>query len=335
MIGLLTIVVVEGVKHIKSMANLLLTTDCQRKCCYCFAQGDRNKHMEFTWDNFITAANFVATIEPKLINLLGGEPTLHKDFPKMLEYLLLNDFVVQVFTNGLADNKCLDKVSEVLRKITLREDQLKFSVNVNQSKEREIGETEKQVAFFERFHKLAFPAFTIHEKDMDLSFLIDLVNKHNLDPAIRLGLAMPIIGVKNKYLPIKHYRNVAESIVRLVDNSPGITVTFDCGFPLCMFDMAEIQRLSKSEENDFMFSCGQPVDIYPDLTATNCYPLSKLHKVNIQDFKDIVELYKFFQDGFMTPTGIYGQKCLDCSFYRKVCSGGCRGFYKPEQQGGN
>lgn len=324
--------VVEDVKHTEYMANILLTTDCQRNCSYCFAKSDRNRHMKITWEDFITATNFIATMEPKLVNLMGGEPTLHEDFPRMLEYLIVNDFIIQVFTNGMADEECLDKIDKVLKRSTLRKDQLKFAVNVNREKERQKGETEKQESFFNRFYKLSFPSFTIHEIVYNFSFLVDLIHKFQLDPAIRLGLAMPIIDGQNKYLPINHYEEVAKGIVELANNSEGITIAFDCGFPLCMFNMSDIQTLSQNEENDFMFVCGQPIDIYPDLTATNCYPLSRIWKTNINEHKNISELYNYFKDGFSTPTGIYGEKCLQCHFFRKVCFGGCKAFYKTNQQ---
>lgn len=314
------------------MANLLLTTECQRKCVYCFAEADKHKHMEFEWDNFIAAANFVGTIEPKLINLLGGEPTLHKDFAKMLEYLLTNDFIVQVFTNGMVSDEQMDKISNVINKVDIKKDQLKFVVNVNHESERLPGETEKQATFFKKFNKITFPSFTIH-KQVDLSFLLELVKNYSLDPFIRLGLALPTVGGHNKYLPIEEYKEVADTIIDFINVSGDVGITFDCGFVLCMFPMEKLSELLKLEQHDLMFLCGQPVDIYPDLTATNCYSLSNLYRAKLQDFNDIVELYKFFQDGFMTPVGIYGQKCADCQFFRKICFGGCRGFYKPEQQG--
>ena len=69
------------------MANLLITTDCQRNCTYCFAKGDRNKRMLIGWDNFLTAIDFIAT-GPKALNILGGEPTLHPEFDHILAYLI-------------------------------------------------------------------------------------------------------------------------------------------------------------------------------------------------------------------------------------------------------
>ena len=99
-----------------------------------------------------------------------------------------------------------------------------------------------------------------------------------------------------------------------------------------MFTLDEINELNKNKEkNDFEFLCGQPLDIYPDLTFINCYPLSQIYKGKISDFDDIKSLYLFLIDGFMSPFGIYGSTCTECSFFRKVCSGGCKGLFELPQ----
>ena len=306
------------------MANLLLTTDCQRNCSYCFAQEDRGKNMEFKYEDVIKVLNFIGT-GPRALNLLGGEPTLHPDFSNILARLLENDFMVQVFTNGMVNSTTLDKITTVLNSIVLREDQLFFAVNINEKKYRSKEENRLQVRFLEAMGHLVFPSFTIHE-NTDLLFLQKLVEDYYLDKSIRLGLAMPVIGGENKFLTKEEYREVAKSIVKLSENSEGTYITFDCGFPLCMFEMEEISKLNKDEENKFAFVCGVPLDIYPDLTMTNCYPLAKIHRAHISDFKTIMEAYDYFMKGFQKPEGIYGQKCIDCQFFRKACHGGCKGF---------
>jgi radical SAM protein with 4Fe4S-binding SPASM domain len=312
------------------MANLLVTTDCQRKCPYCFAQGDKDKRLTINWDDFITVTNFIAT-GPRALNLLGGEPTLHPDFDHMLSYLLEKDYIVQVFTNGMVRGALLDKITDILNRIALRDHQLFFAVNINEEKYRSKEEDRLQKRFLNSMGHLAYPSFTIHEKT-SLLFLQKTVEDYYLEKSIRLGLAMPIQGVNNKFLPKESYRDIAQSIVELANNSEGTTITFDCGFPLCMFELDEISELTKNEENDFSFICGTPLDIYPDLTMTNCYPLSKLHKTHIMNFNNIMDAYKYFEEGFAVPEGIYGQKCVECQFFRKVCYGGCKGFAVPEEK---
>jgi len=313
------------------MANLILTNNCQRKCEYCFAQEDRYRNEEFTWRNFIEAAEFIAT-GPKVVNVLGGEPTLHKKFADMLEYLILEDYTIQVFTNGMVSDDKMDDILRLLNNTTLKNNQLFFAVNVSETNCSTDSEIKLQKRFFSSVKHIAYPSFTIHNKDTDLFFLHQIIEKYNLDPTIRLGLAMPVIRGSNKHLPISAYKTVAKNIIKLSESSSGTTIKFDCGFPLCMFTLEEVNKLNNNEENAFVFTCGQPLDIYPDLTVTNCYPLSKVHRINLKDYTSIMDVYTYFDKGFETPTGIYGKRCLDCTFFRKVCSGGCKGFYRSRGQ---
>jgi MoaA/NifB/PqqE/SkfB family radical SAM enzyme len=323
---------VEDARHINLMANIILTTDCQRKCVYCFAQEDKNSKMSFTFDNFKMVTGFIAT-GPRVVNLLGGEPTLHKDFVVILEYLIINDFMIQVFTNGMLSNKILQDIISLLNRTALKEHQLYFAININEEKYRTEEENKLQDNFMKKLGNLVYPSFTIHDKDVDLLFLKDFIDKYNLDPTIRLGLAMPVRPGNNKYLPIEYYSDVANKILNLSRNSDGITIKTDCGFPLCMFSTIDMEELKQNKENDFVFVCGPVIDIYPDLTFTNCYPLSKKYKDSIIKFRTITDLYKFLESGFNAPCGIYMEKCTKCSFFKKECSGGCKGFFVfPEKE---
>jgi len=317
------------VRHIKLMASLILTTDCQRNCDYCFAAPARKTKSKISWDGFIKATDFIATGD-KSINIIGGEPTVHDKFIDMLEYLIVNDFYIQVFTNGMLDNSTIKNLDTLLKRVALREEQLYFSININEEKYQTKDENYLQNRFIDKFRKLIYPSFTIHDKNTNLLFLKEIIyNKHLLNE-IRLGLALPIFGYNNKHLSIDCYRDVATNIIELSNNVDDTIIHLDCGFPLCMFTLEEIGELNSNPNNDFSFICGQPLDIYPDLTISNCFPLSLLHKTYIHNFKTMIEAYKYFASGFITPIGIYGDKCRECTFFNKVCFGGCKGFYKPK-----
>ena len=316
------------------MPNLILTNDCQRNCAYCFAQESKNDGEEFTWPAFVQAAEFIAT-GPKTINLLGGEPTLHPDFVKMLEYLIDNDYYIQVFTNGMLKQEKIDEITDLLNRVVLRKEQLFFAVNINEEKYRTEEESELQNNFLKQMNSISYPSFTIHDRKTNLIFLQDLIDKYILDRTIRLGLAMPIVEGKNKYLKPANYKLVAKNIKYLAENSPGTYLRFDCGFPLCMFDLDDIRDLNMNRENKFRFVCGCPMDIYPNLTIANCYPLSNIHKVKIEDFANVAELYEYFGKGLATPAGIYGETCSSCGFFKTSCLGGCKSHFFLAVTGGD
>jgi molybdenum cofactor biosynthesis enzyme MoaA len=72
------------------MANLVVADACNLKCAYCFARD----HMQASKDNAAPAFISLATFEARLdfldrsgigeIRLIGGEPTLHPQFPEMI-----------------------------------------------------------------------------------------------------------------------------------------------------------------------------------------------------------------------------------------------------------
>jgi radical SAM protein with 4Fe4S-binding SPASM domain len=102
-----------------------------------------------------------------------------------------------------------------------------------------------------------------------------------------------------------------------------------------MFTIEELNILTKDKEHGVKFVCGVPLDIYPDLTAVNCSPLSKLHRTDIRKFDNVKDLVDSLESGFMTPFGIYEPKCQGCELFRNICFGGCKSFYKPNKENEN
>jgi len=314
------------------MANIILTNECQRNCQYCFASKDKDRNEDFTVENFDKVINLLST-GPKLINLLGGEPTLHENFNLFLDKLLKDEFQVQVFTNGMLDEDKLNKLISVIDSNSINKDQLYFCVNINEEKYRSEDEDKLTRHFLKHMSSLAYPSFNIFEKEAKLDFLIDLVKEYDLDPLIKLGLGLP---GGDKHLPLKDYREVGLKILEFSDKvkANDIGIIFDCGFPLCLFTLSEVSRLNSNPLNDLMFYCGTPLDIHPDMTATNCYPLAHLHKVSLDKFDKFEDLYHYFKYTFKCDVGLY-EECTSCELFKKLCFSGCKGLYLKEKKEDN
>ena len=309
------------------MANLILTTECQRNCDFCFVKHDKEEHLSFEWDDFITALNFISTAGEKGVNLLGGEPTLHKDFLRMLEHLIERSFKIQVFTNGMVSRDLIFSIRELLENKMSEKDQVCFSIHLREPSVRTEEEDSLQRDFITVLNKYTYPSFTITNEEIDFTFLVKAIREYNMDPTIKLSLALPVIGGDNIYLQLNSYRAVAKKIVSLSESVDDIVISFDCGFPLCMFTIDELNRITKDKKHGIKFMCGVPLDIYPDLTAVNCSPLSRMHRCSINKFEKIDDLIESFDTGFMTPFGIYEPKCKGCELFRDICFGGCKSFY--------
>lgn len=310
------------------MANLILTDSCKRNCSYCFAK-DANSG-EFTLEAFKTAVAFIQT-GPPMANLLGGEPTDHPLITTFIEHLMDNHVVTRIFTNGMAFRDRQRNIKNIIERMTNKHGKLDlmFNVNVNNPKDQTKVESELQSLFFSNFKNITYLGHTIYDENEDLSYLLNIILNNGLDPTIRLGLALPICRAENNFLPREKYEVAAENVFNFVMKAKklNIKVHFDCGFPLCMFSFQEVTELMDGNDGNIAFVCGQPLDIYPNLEVTNCFPLSKLYKISITDFNNIKELYEHLEDEFMTPEGSYTDKCTQCFYFGYACSGGCKAFY--------
>ena len=98
------------------MANLSITTVCNRTCRYCFARSafnDREPNItHISLSTFQRALDFLERSGIDQARLLGGEPTLHPEFPALVQQVLERRLRLLVFSNGLmpeAALRCLEE----------------------------------------------------------------------------------------------------------------------------------------------------------------------------------------------------------------------------------
>lgn len=83
------------------MIQISLTMRCNYDCDYCtqkFIEKERVQHKEV---GFISWIKFLKRFPYKIkeVYVSGGEPTLHKDFVRIVKYLLSCGYHVKIFTN--------------------------------------------------------------------------------------------------------------------------------------------------------------------------------------------------------------------------------------------
>ncbi len=89
--------------------HLMLTSRCNQSCSYCFASDAMRSlggRLEMTVNEAKAAIDMACASSDKpaakaRISLLGGEPTLHPHFEKVLDYALRCGMHVSVFSNLL------------------------------------------------------------------------------------------------------------------------------------------------------------------------------------------------------------------------------------------
>lgn len=314
--------------------NILLTNRCNRKCPYCFAQerisfdaktAERRAAPTFISEaDFDTAIDFLSRSGVDRVGLLGGEPSLHPQFPTLLERAMDAGVHPKVFTNGLWSTQTLDAVSAL---DDGTDDRFNLVVNVNEPERTGEAEQRRQHRTLARLGRRSSLSFNISRPSFDPSFLVELIETYETHRYIRLGVAEPLAQMENEHLDVADYPQMAPSLMALADlaDRADIHLGFDCGFTLCMFTEAELGRLVMAGAR-FRSVCGPAVDIGTDLSAWACFPLSTFAAGElITEFADADALVAHFNRRFepLFKTGALPE-CAGCRHRKRgQCSGGC------------
>jgi radical SAM protein with 4Fe4S-binding SPASM domain len=311
------------------MANVLLTEKCVRKCPYCFAKEyikDSQDNL-LSWENLIYITDFFEASNEKRLSLLGGEPTLHSEFVDFVLYLHQRKFSTTVFTSGILSEKTLETSKEYLSQLSV--DNLSFVCNYNHPSLSTDSESKRIDIFLRTFSKHISLSYNLYQKDFDFKFLFDTIDQYGLKKHIRLGLAQPIPGQRNECLNLNEIRNITEKIREQIDDleKHRISISFDCGMPLCIFSNDDLGRLYKLNKGRIRFSCGPAIDIGTDMQVWACFPLANYNKKSLYDFDNVEEIKQYFSEQNRNlraeRKGIF-EECQTCvSFEEKLCSGGC------------
>lgn len=306
------------------MANLTISTVCNQHCPYCFTSdylGDSRVSQSFLEvSDFDARLDFLDRSDIDQARFLGGEPTLHPQFPELIELARARGKKVVVFTNGLTPGEslaCLEELSAT---------ECTVLVNVNDPSEAGEETFERQRATIRRLGKRALLGFNIYRPDFQPAFLLSLIAEADCRPAVRLGLAQPCLSGDNRYIHPNQYVAIGQKVVRFarVAASSNVTIEFDCGFVRCMFSDEDLETL-EALGADVGWRCNPILDVGIDGRVIYCYPLSRLGSLPLTPETTAPAL----RSGFESLARPYRQagvfkECSTCSFKLSgTCPGGC------------
>jgi len=277
------------------MANVLITNLCNQSCPYCFAVDEfsKDKRQEMSFVDFRKVLRFLKKSNDVNVRLMGGEPTLHSRFRKIVEYSLKNKFLVQIFTNGIFSTQTADFLIK-------KGDSIKYSFNINSPKYYS-SKTWKQISRnLERItpFKKSLVGAVLWHKDFNIDYLLDLAEKFHLQ-AVILRIANPIINQKNQFLHLEEYSVLAKNLIREIKKTDKnrIRIGFGCGFSKKMFSKEQLQVLDEYKVVSRGWGCdgnSGRFDIGTDLSVFRCFPLSNWQVKKLSDFKDIRGIKDYF-----------------------------------------
>ena len=256
-----------------------------------------------------------------IISLLGGEPTLHPEFSRIIDMCIDAGLSIRLFTGGIVPTKAKEKLQSLSPK------QLSIITNISAPEHcRSEQEYDASVQSLKDLAAYTVVGYTLFDMDTDPEFLQELVLSTGCHRSIRLGLTMPGPNDSTCLLPPVRYRDAASWILRLARSCDkhDISLGFDCGFTMCMFTPDELGELAYLGCMT-RFLCCPIIDVGPDLSVWSCFATSTLDRTHLDEHKKRQDLVDFFtqrQRAYRT-FGVYDH-CHTCKHKRRgLCAGGC------------
>jgi radical SAM protein with 4Fe4S-binding SPASM domain len=332
------------------VANLSISTVCNARCPYCFTLDHLARHGErgegeLRGKSFLPVEGldrrleFLARSGIREVRLLGGEPTLHPEFPALIERTTRAGFRLVVFSNGMMPEEALACLAAL--------DPKQCTVLLNLNEPRGTGDgavLDQQRATMRRLGARVQPGLNIWRTDFRPDFLLPLIAASGCKKVIRVGMAQPCLSGSNRHVTPNQYRSIAVKLVQFAGDAAGegVSLDVDCGFVRCMFSDAEMESL-RAWGAQMEWRCNPILDVGVDGDVIHCYPLSGLARIPLSEGVDAATLRREFEarTWLYRQAGVY-RECSSCPLKaRQECTGGClaatirrfrRGSFEPWAQ---
>lgn len=302
------------------MANIVISSACNRSCGYCFASSGTSSEPFISLEDFQRALEFIDNSEIEVVRILGGEPTIHRHFDKILLLAQETDKEIMIFTNGITYDITLDLLDQI------PEEKLHLLVNITPW----FGDTDsakaKQHRILNHFGERASLSFNIYQPDIPFDSILEIISDTGAKKHVRLGLAHPGPENSGYWLRPHHYSFVGSRVAEfaIVAADAGVTLSFDCGFVPCMFSDDELEKLREAEA-ETAWNCGPVLDIHLGRKLLYCYPLAGIFNIEFDsnaratDMRDEMDKQAepYRQIGIFKDCNICGMKASG------ECKGGC------------
>lgn len=305
----------------------MLTSKCNLRCSYCFANNMINQYnsTDITIENFQTAINFLTSNGKVKIGLIGGEPTLHPNFKEILNIVLQNELIetITLCTNGLILDPYIDLLNNSKIQILFNCNQFP---NISSNQEQQLYKNIE--TYFSNPKNIGTLGINIYDNDTNCIPIFELAQKYHQE-VIRISLTVPSIDTCNKLSYFEYFNTRKVKLLELIKLSQKyhIKFSFDCDIPpMCeLYTNIQLPYNIMSQAK----GCSPIIDITPELEAVRCFGTSHLCKVKITNFSDLNSLYDYFIKTIDQPAAniIIRDRCKQCQKRKNLeCFGGCIRF---------
>lgn len=312
--------------------NVAITNFCNLKCEYCFADDMIHEESKaISIEDFCYCLDFLRRSNEHHLGIIGGEPTLHPHFDKIVEetnkFCREFDADVTLFTNGTNLEKYMSALSE----------RVHLLINVNHPDKQPAQTWQATVKCLEKCYELGWfgtrvsIGCNVYPTLDNYSYIWDICERFDIHD-LRTSVVSPggcfwnmredkeayFNLMKPKFL--EHCKNAIEHRVVL---------GMDCGhIPGCYFNKEELDLIYKAtrayRERQF---CEPVVDVTSSLKATACF--GTYSTVDMRSFDTLEELRRYLLVNKSIPRAQKNTqgRCANCKNHELLkCQGGCLGF---------
>jgi radical SAM protein with 4Fe4S-binding SPASM domain len=278
--------------------------------------------MNLSEDHLEEIISFFRRSQFPTFTVLGGEPTLHPRFDRMMDRILAEESFksIIVFTNGVISDSALSFLT------SNRDPRLRVAMNLNAPGRYNPSQWERTNEVMKSLGAKVGLGINIYFPGQEYDYLIAAIDEHGLFPHVRLGLTQPILGSENRYALEEDFPAIADDIIAFCEraHARGISCSFDCGFRFCMFSIEQHATMLRLAVR-FQSNCSPIIDIGADANVWRCFPLIDQAKRQLADFDTRSQIVDFYDEKFkhFLPMGNRAE-CPQCLHRANgLCRGGC------------
>lgn len=269
-------------------AYIHITFKCNLNCEYCYQKNNLNKNSDLSFENYKIILSKLKEVGCQSVVLTGGEPLLHKDIYKILEYTKSLNIEISLLTNGTM-LKLKNKVIEYIDTITISLDGLKNTLRLNSNS-----------------HGILKSIKDLHEKHPDKITVRSVVSRNHEKDVMELENILKECGIshiKSMCIP----NNTDElacfpdwKAFRLEDSEP---INADCGAGRTIISI---------DTNGNIYPC--QILMKEELVITNIFEPNWKNLFFESNMHEKVKSFNPYTD----------KVCSKCNMIH-LCTGGCRG----------
>lgn len=310
------------------MQNVIINTGCNLCCSYCFAEDfmSSNAH-NMSIENFDKVIEYFKKNGIDSMRILGGEPTLAKNFTLFMTKLINDPFFrhIHIFSNGLFNKDVMDILlaAKSVKGISML-------INFNHPDEldpidKTYPNTKKVVSNITKLAKEGIidgVGINIFRPDFDYSYATELMKKLDIKD-LRFSVTVPNTDVESDFDVKAHYRSYMPLLMKLAKecDENKFVAHSDCNsFPKCIVTGDELRELSiLGFDLCNRDKCSPVLDIQPNLEIIRCLGFSNSKRLMLDIDKKPYEYAKYYDENLdnLVKRKTLLDECIECPMYKR------------------